>query len=325
MTIPVLSQRTVPLEELNRPGSMALDETRLYVGDGPMVYIYTLKDFKLLKSFGKPGEGPQEFTVPPGFGVDVSLHPKEEILVVNSRGKISYYTKNGRFIREIRTGITRNLKPFGKRFVGLSTVAEGKILYDTLKMVNSNFAFFKEIARWKTPLQDAKKTFFLVSESEHSQVYGDFIYVPRSMDFVIDIFDTEGEKIRTIRLDYQRPEITEAFKQRVHQWFKTDLKYRKYYNELKPMFRFPDKFPAVKHFVVSDSKIYVQTYRQREGMSEFFILDLNGKLLKTVFLPYVDRQGVNIFLLYGIKNGRFYQLVENEKTEKWEVHIMETD
>jgi len=63
--------KTIPLPDLMKPASIAADAERLYISDGTTVHVYSRNDFKLEKTFGKKGEGPQEFMVHSSHGVDV--------------------------------------------------------------------------------------------------------------------------------------------------------------------------------------------------------------------------------------------------------------
>jgi uncharacterized protein YlbG (UPF0298 family) len=65
------------------------------------VFIYSLKDFKLVKKFGKAGEGPREFRILPQLPLNIDARTDQ--IIVNSFGKVSYFTKQGEFIKEVKT------------------------------------------------------------------------------------------------------------------------------------------------------------------------------------------------------------------------------
>ncbi len=44
------------LPELLRPNGLTIDGEKMYISDGPTVFVYSLKDFKLQKKFGSEGE-----------------------------------------------------------------------------------------------------------------------------------------------------------------------------------------------------------------------------------------------------------------------------
>ena len=82
--------------------------------------------------------------------------------------------------------------------------------------------------------------------------------------------------------------------------------------------KFPSSFPAIKRFFVTDGKVYVQTYLKKGEKAEFFVFDLKGKLLKQFFLPIVMNDILEQFYLFCIKNGKLYQLIEDED-ESWHI------
>ena len=73
--------------------------------------------------------------------------------------------------------------------------------------------------------------------------------------------------------------------------------------------------------VINNEKLYVRTYKKSGEKTEFFILDSKGKLLEKVFIPIYERNRRNYYS-YSICDGKVYQLIENEDTEEWELHIV---
>jgi hypothetical protein len=94
---------------------------------------------------------------------------------------------------------------------------------------------------------------------------------------------------------------------------------------IKWRLRFPDTLPAILDIFVSNQKIYAVTNKTGENKKpgvkkrEVYIFEVNGKLLKKVFLPICER-GIETFP-FCIQNEKLYQLVERESDEAWELHI----
>ena len=97
--------------------------------------------------------------------------------------------------------------------------------------------------------------------------------------------------------------------------------YKQQYEELKHRLAFPDYFPEIGNFQVTDNKIYVSTWKVENGSNEWFIFDLQGKLLKRLFVPIVFLMPLEPYP-YTVKNGKLYQLIETED-EQWELHAHE--
>jgi hypothetical protein len=89
--------------------------------------------------------------------------------------------------------------------------------------------------------------------------------------------------------------------------------------------RFPDTLPAILNFSVSNQKVYVVTNKTEENKKsgvkkrEVYIFEVNGKLLKKVFLPIYEN-GIEAFP-FCIDNEKLYQLVERESDEACELRI----
>jgi hypothetical protein len=64
------------------------------------------------------------------------------------------------------------------------------------------------------------------------------------------------------------------------------------------------------------------TYTKKDGKNEFLILNLKGKYLKKFYLPIKDMD-VQFYPTYTVRDSKFYQLVENQESEEWELHITE--
>jgi hypothetical protein len=82
-----------------------------------------LKDFALKRKFGKPGQGPQEFAPTPGSTGSLTIYPQTDSIVINSPGKVSFYTKDGKFIKEMKfsAGLMGGFyQPIGSQFAGMS-------------------------------------------------------------------------------------------------------------------------------------------------------------------------------------------------------------
>jgi hypothetical protein len=70
-----------------------------------------------------------------------------------------------------------------------------------------------------------------------------------------------------------------------------------------------------------DDKIYVNGYRRVSGFTEFTVFDLDGKLLKEkIFLNLPEASARDLYP-YTIQEGKLFQLVDNEETEEWSLHI----
>jgi hypothetical protein len=88
---------------------------------------------------------------------------------------------------------------------------------------------------------------------------------------------------------------------------------------IKRKVRFRDTLP-IRSFLVADDKIYVLTFKNIEGKSEFYVLDLKGTFLEKKMVPFAESEFLCAYP-YAIANGTLYQLNENQDTEEWELRV----
>ena len=58
---PAFAGQLKELPEIFNPSSISINDQYIYIVQDVNVFVYSLKDFKLVTKFGKAGEGPQEF------------------------------------------------------------------------------------------------------------------------------------------------------------------------------------------------------------------------------------------------------------------------
>jgi hypothetical protein len=319
------AEKAASFAELNRPFLIHADETQLYIADGPNVFIYSLHDYNLVKQFGRRGEGPKEFKVNPNrSGGSVVTFLQSDHIFINSIGKVSKFSKNGEYIEEVPTGsVNSRFQPLGDKFVGEGSDRDGNTLYLTRDIYNSHFKKVKEIYKQKgfyQPQGDLNP-FYLIGPITY--VYDKKIYIISEM-MEIYVFDESGEKLYSIKPEYEKLPITGDYKKNFHNWFKNFLPLREFYFGLKDRLEFPTYFPAIRFFHVVDNKVYILTYKKIGEKSEFLIYHPNGKFLKRIMVALVERDDfVFLYYPYTIKNNKLYQLVENLDEEEWELYVTE--
>ena len=326
----ILSAKIVPLDGLFKPESITVGGNYIYIVDFPVIYILNKADFCLVKKFGRIGEGPQEFSQ------FAATFPHKNELIICDMVKALFYSLDGNYKKEIRVSdfIWRELTPAGDKFVGKSRFNEGKTDTIALNIYNANLKFEKRLVKYKMWKMDN----ILDYRNIQFATYKDKIFIkPFENKFALDVYDTTGEKLYSINRDYEKVEVTDTDIQRYHNYFKNYSRVRKNYEDIRSKLKFADTFPAIQTFTVADEKIYVVTYKKKDLNSEVLVLDLKGKLLKTLYLPLFKNDEVfyrsienNIFRrknnsTFAINNGKLYQILENEDKETWELHITNFD
>lgn len=326
---PAKAEKVVPFPQLGKPNSITVDKNHVYITDQGTIAIYSLENFKLERTFGRQGEGPGEFALLPQdkIGLRIALH--DDYILVNSPGRVSFFTKQGEFKKQIiLPDFGQFLKPLGEKFVGYKTLRVDNMLYLTINLYDpQGLQIEKEIFRKEyygqmgdipdclalaMPMKDESRRGALY------QVYNNHLFV-EGKNNEIHVFDHSGKKLYTIVPDYEKIKIPESFKQEVLAFF--EKRYPTIYRIAKQKGKFPEYFP-IRNFHVDDNKVYVLTFKNQEGKGEFYILDVKGKFLKKIMIPFEEAEFLQAYP-YTISNEKCFQLIENLDTEEWELHINE--
>lgn len=321
----VFAGKAVPFPDILKPETIAVDNQYIYITEGAAVHIYSLKDFSLKKKFGKPGEGPQEFKLFPGVALRLTVLP--EYLLLESMGKLSYFTKEGNFKKEMKTHIVSPMfgryKPIGEGFVGMAPFREDKKLFVKITLYDSTVKEIKGIFKIETsvprPGHDINP--ITITRIPSLYVYDNKIFFDGD-NGIIHVFNESGKELQSIKHAYEKEKVTEAHRNNYINYFQSHPIYKRLYAQDKDRVKFPEYFPPLRRYHIADKQIYVLTYKVKENKSEFFIFDLDGKLIKHTFLPVMEKNAVEMNP-YTSKNGKLYHLMEDEETEKWELHITE--
>lgn len=305
------------LKDVYKPRSMAVYKNNLYVADQNSVLVFNLENMERINRFVKRGQGPSEFYYTPLIKV---THGK--LLVYHSM-KYAFFKPSGQLISEKNVPYFFNHIEFvGENYVlaRMDQIAiKGKLSsVQSIAVYNKEGKKIKNLATEDITFKrsGSKKIVPLIYPVFKFQQSNNNIYVaPATEKFQIDIYDKNGKDIGAIRKGYKQIEITEEFKTRKLEEHKNRPQVKKRWHISKKIFKytFPGFFPAIKDFLIADKRIYVKTYLEKDGKEEYWVLTLDGKLLKKIFLPKSRER----FCTFA--NNRFYFIFENED-EEWECY-----
>lgn len=320
-----LAAQVVPLPGLINPDSITVDNHHIYITDRETIYIFSVVDFKLKTKFGKEGEGPKEFKINPAGVAKLLVNIRNDMIIVNSVGRISFFTKDGKYLKEVQIGsaYAGNLKQIGHHYVGYSISRKTKIWYLTINLYDAAFHKLKEICRTEYYVQANKRFNLLKLGSGNARlavytVYNEKIFV-EGHENVIHVFDKKGDEEYVIKLDYDRLKVSEKNKKEILEDLYTLYTGPTMRGLIKEKGYFPEYFTA-RIFKIADKQIFIPTYKKQNGKNEFIILDLKGNVKKRVYLPFKDRK-LLLAYPYSIKGNKLYQLFDNDETGEWELHI----
>ncbi len=306
-------------KELHRPGMIAIDNGRMFIADGFHVHIYSLKDFKRIKTFGKKGEGPGEFKVrlrKDGGGVTLEVRP--DFILVNSIKRLSVFSRDGLFIKQLTVpGSGFKFRAFGKNFAGYGTAMENFNFYRTINIYDHQLNMVKEVFRRLEDGNHDKNIRPITGNLQTVRTYGKKIYI--NNEDVIHIYNHGGDRVQTIKPEkgYKRLEYTGTAKEEVRNFYKKDPQGWAF---LKSRITFPRYFPRIRSFTIAGEKIYIETFEKKNNKTRFVLFGLKGTFLGKPFVPF---QYVNVEKAYPytIHQDKLYQLIENPEDETWELFV----
>jgi hypothetical protein len=313
------AEKILTFSELVNPHKIIVEGDDIIIEEFPKIYVYSINDFKLKHSFGKEGEGPGEFLKRSGYA-RLNITVKKNFIFVESNGRLTFFSRKGEYIRQLNSAAAGYLfKPLPNgKLVALKDVAAANTLYKTLNLFNAeNLKLEKQFYQVKHGTQPGK-SIILFDKVLRAYVDDKYIYVVGGFDFIIDVFDLEGNPVLKIqKKDYEPLKISEEDKKETHAYLKIALSS---YPRIKDRLKFPENFLALRNIVIDDHLLYVTTYLRNDDGLECFVFNHKGKFLKKTFLPLVKE---NIFreYPYDIYKGKIYQLVEKDSEEGWDLHI----
>lgn len=311
---------SVELPGILKPHLIEVDEKNLFLVEETSVFIYSLSDFKLLKRFGRRGEGPGDLK---GYISAIEVQP--DYILVNSMGRLSWFKPNGDFIRQQNdTTLGHNYKILGNRYTAMRMIRGKDTIYLSVSILDSKLKIIKELHRYRHPFSQRNQKINAVDIRISSYcVYGNRVFVDKAGQILV--FDKNGEILYKINPEYEPVKITEKDRQKYLEFWKFDLKAE--YEVFKDRLEFPEYFPAIRDFQVADGRIYVVSFRECKGENELFIFDVKGTLLKKALVPLADTNMIlpHLFNYYRFKNKKLYILTENEKKDTWELKILNID
>jgi len=323
------ARKSVPLEEVGQPGQITVMGDNLYVAERAEILVYSLKDYRLVKKIGGPGEGPKQFKITP-FGPGLQLYPWKDGFLVNSSGKISFYDKSGKYLEEKKVKPFSIYIPLKNNYVCNSSYpVSKKQMVLSIEVVDASFKKIKELFQ-------TDKT---VGSGLYSNLLFDKIYLPynafvypvyegnayiayekeKEKGVFIEVFDKMGKKRRGFRLDLSAETVSEEYKKEMLTWFERYSPLKSFWERIRGNIKFKTHFPILKHFIVDNDTIYVITHNKKDDRNLCLLLDLKGKERKRIYLP-IPKEAPFAPVRYTITNSIFYFLASNEDTETWELN-----
>ena len=314
----------VELTDLVRPSTFLVNYDKVYVLEGATIYVYSLKDFKLLKKFGKAGEGPKEFKYDANDGRPLSMSFFKGKLIVNSTNRMSYFDPEGNYITEKKVTVDRLLFPVNGKFLGIGpTMGEKNKQYIGFTIYGDNFKSADVVFLSDFEMNNPSAFVLPITSFTYNPVYKNKIYINSSSEkFRIKVFNNNGKEEYQIKKDYPGIKIPASFRSETLEFFRTHPVFKNNYEMLKKILQIREYYPPIRDLQIVDGNIYVITYKRKGDLWECIKLDLKGNEKGKTFVALNEYEYFSFYpILYSVYNGKVYSLVEDEDDEVWKIHV----
>lgn len=318
------------LKELLNPESIHVSKEMIFITQGAEILCYQKKDLKFVRKFGARGQGPGEFDISPIDNLGLRLFFTGDEIVVNSAGKISFFTRRGILIREKRIQFAMQyFMMAGDKYVASEIevrVEKQRHRVITVNLYDANFkkvAKLQEVPHWVQIPQSVDPIALVLALKNQNhrgllfQVSGKVIYVETGDRNGIDLFDFKGKKISTITHSFEKVKLGEKFKGRIISYLKKRLP--NYYQGIRDVIKFPSYYPAIRSFHISNRMLYVRVHQSSPDIGLFYVFSTAGKFIKR---KSVSLREVGVLCTYPfvINDKKIYQLVEDDE-ENWRLTV----
>jgi hypothetical protein len=327
---PLAITQEVPLKELLNPDSIHVSREMIFITQGAEILCYRRKNLQFLRKFGTRGQGPGEFDISPIDNLGLRLFFKGNKLLVNSWKKISYYTRQGKLINEKRIQFPMAyFMIVGDKYVASEIgvmPGEQNRRSITVNLYNKNFK--KEVKLQEIPhYVQVKKSVdpialvLALKNQTHRglffQATEDKIFVENNQRNKINVFNLTGNRISTISYAFEKIKISETFKNDVISYLKKRLPNA--FRNIRNIIKFPDHFPVIRSFFISDQKLYVRIHQSSPDTGLFYLFSLSGKFIKCTSVLLKEVSVLRTYP-YTIDGNKIYQLIEDDE-ENWRLKV----
>lgn len=320
MSSSILPKKIGSLPEVAKPLFMEVNNEQLVISDqAPKVLLYSISPFKFLKEISRRGDGPSECNAVPQLVIG------KNYIYLYELGRCIYFNRDGSYKSQFRVPQPHNilLAPLGDNFLWIKRPPEDGMemsIYSQIK--NKEFQYKKLIYLYlfdKNKSFGGKMEYPIVKDYCGAILHDDRVFIGDSKrGLYVEGFDSKGNQFCKIKLDIEKSKIQEEYKE---DWMKR-AKQEKLWSYFSNIYTivFPEYYPSFYRFDEDNGKIYFLTYNKKNTNREVLITDLKGKLLKRIWVPWVENE---MYTNFSIENGKFYYIIDNEESEVWELHAVD--
>jgi hypothetical protein len=319
------SRRVIPLPEIEEPGDVRAEHGRVYIQDKKDIAVYSFDDGRFLRRFGRPGQGPGEFTYLAGLAV------LSDRLIAFDISKALSFSIEGEYIGQFvppRQVMAYPFLPVGDHFVGVPLEIQDDgtmtpftvVVFDAALKQADRLVELPDVLAPPPPPPPAPgaasgprpETLMIRGYFDYAVHDNKIFIADSSRGFFISVWDEGGDLLYEISHPLEKQKVSGEYRE----WAEGERP------GVKPVW--PDFFPAFTAMKIDGGRIYVVTSARKDGRSEVVVTDLQGKILERsfrlplqsdLFMPHMSARK------FDVEAGRFVWAEYNDSTDQYELHI----
>ncbi|MCK4762749.1 MAG: hypothetical protein KAW12_11185 [Candidatus Aminicenantes bacterium] len=330
MNINLSPEKIAVFPNIYQPSMMNISGDEIYILDGFSVKIYSMKDYRFLREFGKKGEGPGELLTTSDTGLTMIVI--ENNILLNSVYKIVIYNRIGKILKEkkFRDYLVEAV-PINGNYVLTFYKWIDEAAHAITKLSDKNFKEINELYKTKLPQNHKIKKISIPPLCTYVRTTKDRIFLFDQQKDAIKIFNGKGNPKTDITFKYDKIMTTQIFKDKIMNYLLSTPALKRLPENIRKRYLervyTPNILPVFKNSWIINNQIYIHTYREKQNKGEFLILDFSGKVEKVLYLPGSAKLNIRInpASIFTFHKGKYYYLLENLDQEEWELHVIQLD
>ncbi len=279
------------------PDSVDFSASELYVLETGKIFVFSLSDISLNRSFGGSGRGKGQLW--PRHNWDQTVRLASGRVLAEDNNKIIIFSPEGKLIDEKRKPADSTwFVPLGDKFVAKNLVISGDppLQYIRIVLYDGQMKEIKELYRqpWFQQQEPPGFTTELPGDLLHFAVVQDKICIEESPGgFRIEVFDSHGQRISLIEKPALKVAMTDEDRERemakVRGEKRVDAMIERTgsWEKLRQSWRitFPAFKPVIREVQALRDGLLVRTSELHGENVKYLWLDLNGNIREELFLP----------------------------------------
>jgi hypothetical protein len=325
---PIYPQQSFNLEEISIPHCLSVFKDHIYILENGTVYVYEISEAKLVRKFGKRGEGPGETQNFPVRGNMLFVNYRG--VYIDARNKIVLFSHHGQLVKEYKKPYEHfYVKPFQNLWITLYRFPSKKGFNLGVSLCDSKFNVQKRLG--SKSIINNKGEFDLMPDAFNFCVGKDVFFIEFSEeDFLIIGYLERGKQAIQIQEKLEKQKVSADDIDFVFEEIKHDPETKLMGGlqafKKRTKYKIPDHLPIIKNISCDSGILFVKTFIRRDYSHLFYFYKVTGEKLGQAYLPFGvtdnldDQLTGRLDRYYSFSGDFYYYLQENEEKSIWQIH-----